>query len=180
MQGRSTAVFAMLLVAVGAFCAADLAQAEDAPPEAFFGKYEGSGITHNMTVRELGLIDRDMDVEIGPKEDGFYVAWTTVLHQRFGGGEPRRNSARVTFTPSGRPGIFLAEGASGRLAEGLSWASIRRNVLSVRILAIQEDGSYVIQTYHRSLTDRGLDLFFLSDDDGQAIRMVNARLDKVE
>jgi hypothetical protein len=179
MQGRLTAVFAILVV-VGAFLATDGAQAEDQSLEAFFGRFEGSGMTRNPNVAHWGFMDRDMDVEIGPEDDGFYVAWTTVFRKAFIDEETRRNSTRVTFTPSGRPGIFLAKEASEQVAEGLSWASIGRNVLSVRILAIQDDGTYVVQTYHRSLTDGGLALFFLSDEDGQTIRMVNARLNKVE
>lgn len=180
MQGRVRSLFAILLVAAGALLAASAARADDAPLEAFFGKYEGSGITRNANVHELGLMDRDMDVEIGPEGDGFFVAWTTVMRRGFRDDEPRRNSARVMFVPSARPGIYLAKGAAERVAEGVGWASIRRDVLSVRILAIQDDGSYVVQTYHRSLADGGLHLFFLSDDDGQTIRMVNGRLNKVE
>ena len=180
MQGRLTAVFAILVVVVGAFLATDGAQAEDAPLEAFFGRFEGSGMTRNPNVIHWGFMDRDMDVEIGPEDDGFYVAWTTVFREAFGGGEARRNSARMAFMPTTRPGIFLAKGAAEGITKGLSWASIWRNVLSVRILAIQEDGSYVVQTYHRTLTDDGLNLLFLSDEDGQTIRMVNARLNKVK
>lgn len=180
MQGRLTAVFAIFVVVVGAFLASGGAQAEDASLEVFFGRFEGSGMTRNPNVAHWGFMDRDMDVEIGPEDDGFYVAWTTVFRKTFSDEKTHRNSTRVTFAPSGRPGIFLAKGASEQVAEGLSWASISRNVLSVRILAVQDDGSYVVQTYHRSLTDDGLALFFLSDEDGQTIRMVNARLNKVE
>ena len=118
--------------------------------------------------------------EIGPEGEGFFVAWTTVFRDIFSDDEPRRNSARVAFVPSGRPGLYLATDAAQGLADGLSWASITGNRLSVRLLAIEDDGSYVVQTYHRSLSDAGLFLFFVSDVDGQTIRMVNAHLKKAE
>lgn len=180
MQARWSRVLAILLVAVGIASSAYIARAEDATPEAFFGKYQGSGITRDPNAMSLGLMDRDMDVEIGPEGAGFFVAWTTVFRDIFSDDEPRRNSARVAFVPSGRPGLYLAKDAGQRIAEGLSWASITGNRLSVRLLAIQDDGSYVVQTYHRSLSDVGLFLFFVSDVDGQTIRMVNAHLKKAE
>lgn len=175
MPGRSTPLLTALLIVFAALF--DAAQADDAPLQAFFGKYKGSGVTLHPTAPR-GLTDRDLDVEIGPAENGFFVAWTTIFRWAFFDEELRRKSARVVFVPSGRPGIFLAQGATERIADGLSWASVTGNVLSVRTLAIQDNGTYVVQNYHRSLTEDGLSLQFLSDGDGQNIRMVHARLKK--
>jgi hypothetical protein len=180
MQARWSRLIAVLLFAVGIASGADMARAEDAPPDAFYGKFEGSGAARDPNSIALGLMDRDMDVEIGPEGEGFFVAWTTVFRDIFSDDEPRRNSARVAFVPSGRPGLYLATDAAAGIAAGLSWASITGNRLSVRLLAIEDDGSYVVQTYHRSLSEAGLFLFFISDVDGQTIRMVNAHLKKAE
>ena len=180
MDVRITRLLTATALAIGLALTAGVTLAQETSPRDFFGKFEGSGITRHPNIYDVGLNNRDLDVEIGPAADGFFVAWTTVIRRAFRDTELRRKSARVNFVPSGRPGIYLAEGARDRIAEGLSWASVKGNVLSVRILAIEDDGSYVIQNYHRSLTEGGLFLQFLSDEDGQAIRTVHARLKKTQ
>jgi len=180
MKGILTPLVATLLLTVGSIFAVDAARADDAPLEAFFGKYEGSGITRVPRAYYMGLMDRDMDVEIGPEGNGFFVAWTTVFRRHYRDEELRRKSARVAFVPSKRPSVFLAKGAAERIDEGLSWASIKDNVLRVQLLAIKDDGTYVVQNYYRSLTKEGLFLRFLSDEDGQTIRTVHGNLSKIK
>ena len=90
----------------------------------------------------------------------------------------KRNSARISFVPSDRPGIYVEQGAEQRMGQGMSWASIQGSTLTVREAAIRDDGTYVVQSYHRTLTDRGMFLHFTSDEDGQTIRMVTATLTK--
>ena len=84
----------------------------------------------------------------------------------------------VSFVPGGRPGIYMELGAAQRLEQGMSWATIQGDTLSIREMAVLDDGSYSVQTYHRSLTKEGMFLHFISDRDGQSIRTVTARLIK--
>jgi hypothetical protein len=156
-----------------------LAQAEDLSPEAFYGHYKGSGSSRDPNISYYELTLRDLDVQIGPEENGFFVAWTTVIRD-YWEKESRRRSDRVSFVPSGRDGIYMERSAADRVTEGLTWAAIKGDTLTIRVVAIMDDGSYAVQTYHRMLTKEGMLLHFLSDRDGQTIRMVTARLTKEE
>lgn len=153
--------------------------AADRGPEAFFGRYQGSGITQSPNVAFYGFTDRDLDVQIGPDEKGFFVEWTTVIRD-WRDTETRRNTSRISFEPSGRPGIYIERAAAMRVADGLSWATIRGETLSVRVLAILDDGAYEVHSYDRSLSENGLFLYFRSDRDGQVIRVVTASLKKAK
>lgn len=90
----------------------------------------------------------------------------------------RRHEARVVFDPSDRPEIYLARGATA--SGGMAWASINDRTLTVRSLWILDNGSYALQTYHRTASDDTMFLHFISDRDGQTIRMVTANLKKEE
>ena len=50
--------------------------------------------------------------------------------------------------------------------------------MTVSVLTILGGGGYAVQTYHRTLTERGMALYFFSDHDGQTNRVVTAFLDK--
>ncbi len=152
--------------------------AQAAGPDAFYGHYKGTGTSRDPNVTFFELTERDLDVVIGADGAGFFVEWTTVIRD-YRDEEVRRRSARVAFDPSDRPGIYLARGRNA--SSGLSWASINGNTLSVRVVAIRDDGSYSVQTYHRTLgSDGNMFLQFVSDSDGQTIRMVSAVLKKGE
>ena len=169
-----TAFWMVLVAALGLASTARADQA--ANPEAFFGRYQGTGITHDPNAILFGFDNRDLDVEIGPAEGGFFVAWTTVMQTR-GDKGAKRKSTRITFEPSGRPGIYR-ERAATPTADGFSWASIADRTLTVRLVTILDDGSYEVQSYERSLNEDGLFLFFRSDRDGAVIKVVTARLRK--
>ena len=167
---------AVLVTAIGF---ADHAQAADQPsgPEAFYGRYHGTGLARDPNIMAFGFDKRDFDVEIGAAEGGFFVAWTTVM-QTPTGKETKRKSTRIDFVPSGRPGIYIDHAAATGIADGLSWASISGRALTVRVLTILEDGAYQVQSYQRTLSKDGLYLVFRSDGDGAIIRIVTADLQK--
>ncbi len=169
----------ILVGALGMFAGplATSSWAADLAPEAFYGRYSGAGISQNPLVGDFGYANRDMDVEIGAHGDGFFVEWTTVIYD-FTADEPRRRAARLDFVPSARAGVFVVAASPAGPAEQLAWASINEDTLTVSILAILEGSSYSVQTYHRSLTEGGLSLYFVGDRDGQTTRVVTAFLHK--
>jgi hypothetical protein len=176
MTGIARIFFAFLLFS-GTALTAHVGYAEDLSPQAFFGNYKGSGSSHGPALSHFGFGDRDLDVVIGPEGDGFFVAWTTVIREAWEDAV-RRNSARISFVPSDRPGIYIEQEAARRIGHGLSWAVIQGSTLTVRALAVRDDGTYAVQTYHRTLTEKGMFLHFISDQDGQSIRTVTANLAK--
>lgn len=177
--GRMLRYALCVMIAFAALGWGTLAMAAGAGPEAFYGRYQGSGVTQSPNLAFLGLDTRDLDVQIGPDGNGFFVEWTTVIRD-VADRETRRNAARISFEPSGRPGIYLERAAASRVADGLSWATVQDGSLIIRVLAILDNGAYDIQTYERSLTEKGMFLYFRSDRDGQTVRFVTASLKKVE
>ena len=165
----------VLLVGLGL---AGVARADQAStPDAFYGHYQGAGYTHDPNAALFGFGARDLDVEIGPAEGGFFVSWTTIM-QVPGDRGSKSKSSKVTFTPSGRPGLYIGKSDGMQAGDGMSWASIGDRVLTVRLMQILDDGTYEIQTYQRSLTDDGLFVFFRSDLDGAVMKVVTAQLRK--
>lgn len=159
-----------------------LATAQGLPIDAFYGQFQGSGIAENDDSLYFGVTVRDVDVHIGPHDQGFYVEWTSVIR---GGGDPdnpqiRRRTSRVDFLPGDRPGVFPARNSGSILAgEPAIWARIVDQTLTVHVIAMAGDGGYQVQTYDRTLTGNGMELRFKSIRDGEPVRSVNARLVKV-
>ena len=166
-----------LVALVVALAPTTVVRAADAVgPEAFYGHYVGKGTAHDPHLTALGFDYRDLDVEIGAAEGGFFVSWTTVIQSL--AGKNRRKITRVTFQPSDRPGIYIGRVAGGNAADGMSWATISGRSLTVRELTIGDDGGYQIHSYQRTLTKEGLALLFRSDRDGIGGNMAGARLEK--
>jgi hypothetical protein len=161
----------MLVTALGL---SSIARAADAiGPEAFYGRYQGTAIAHDPRTMAFGFDKRDFDVEIGAANGGFFVAWTTVMHTTLGK-EIKHNSARIVFEPSGRPGIYIQQASAAERVSGLSWASISGRALTVRVVAILDDGTYEVQTYERTLAKDCLQLLFTSDRNGTVTKLASA------
>lgn len=157
------------------------AQAETLPIDAFYGHYQGSGIAENEDSLYFGVTVRDLDVRIGPEAEGFFVEWTSVIR---GGGDPndpdvRKRSARVVFSPSSRANVFTSKTATDPMGNGLVWARILDQTLTVNVMRVTDNGSYVVQTYNRTLSGTGMTLNFVNTADGEPLRQVEARLVKV-
>jgi len=168
------------LFVVLAFCVAAPAWAiEDVPIDAFFGRYQGSGIANSRDSLYFGITMRDLDVTIGETSDGFSVEWTTVLRQ---GGTPnnpeiRRRSSSISFRPTDSPRRFDAVERTDPYTEtGLSWARLAGQTLTVNVLTINEGGKYNLQSYVRTLGGNGMELEFLRIKDGEPTRTVTGRL----
>ena len=156
--------------------------AEDAPLSAFFGNWQGSGISTTSESLYFAETVRDFDVTIKGAGRGFTVAWTTVLRQ---GGDPnnpdvRRNAAEKTFVPSANGRFYVASSLPDPMSgQDYAWARIKERTLTVNIMTIQEDGNYTIQVYDRTLKAPGMDLTFTKIRGGEPTRSVEGRLVKI-
>jgi len=171
-------VIGLVLVALTAWSGA---HAQSLPIDAFYGHFQGSGIAENDDSLYFGVTVRDLDVRIGPEENGFYVEWTSVIR---GGGNPnnpdiRRRSQRVAFVPSQRSTVFISKTFTDPMDGALIWARLRDQTLTVNVMRIADSGSYTVQTYDRTLSGTGMTLNFVNTTDGEPRRQVEARLVKV-
>ena len=170
---------AMLFATSWIIAPAAIAQA--LPVNAFYGHYQGSGVAENSDSLYFGVTVRDLDVKIGAEGTGFYVEWTSVIR---GGGDPnnpdiRRRTQRMDFTPGPDANVFKAIGRQDPRTDGLAWAQVHDQTLSVHVMQITAAGGYVIQTYNRTLEGTGMRLKFINIANGEPQREVDARLVKV-
>ncbi len=158
------------------------ARAEGLPIEAFFGKWQGSGISQSEVSANFRLTARDLDVTLAPQPPGFNVAWTTVQRQKGSPDDPKvvRKTTRFEFLPGPRPGLWRELSNEDPMA-GLSyaWARIKDNTLTIHSLLVLADGGSELQIYQRSLSGSGMTLNFRRLVDGILVRSVKGRLVKV-
>ena len=146
--------------------------------QALYGKYSGTGVETTPDAQFFGFTDRDLDVEIGPDGDGFFVSWTTVIRD-IRDPEPRRRESRLKFIPAGRAGYYREEGGTEPIDGGvLRWAHVAGDTLTVQVLALTDDGSYGLQTYRRTVRGDSMQLEFRSVADGEAQRIVTGSLSR--
>ena len=91
------------------------AQAAEQPPgpEAFYGRYQGTGLAQDPSAMAFGFDKRDFDVEIGASSGGFFVAWTTVMQSPAGKAIKGKTSRISSTNPNGglttsRPAAVIA------------------------------------------------------------------------
>jgi len=173
---RMTVIRGVLLLGAGA------ASAQDLPPAAFFGTFQGSGYAENRDSLYFGTTVRDLDVVIAPMGGGFSVTWTTVIR---GGGDPskpnsRRKTQTVDFAPGGEAGVFRGTPSGDPLSGNpYIWARIEGRTLTVYIFNIVTGGAYEMQSYARTLSGQGMDLVFSRIRDGEPVRSARAKLTKL-
>ena len=153
---------------------------DDLTIEAFAGQFVGTGIAENDQSGDVALTLRDLDVRISPEDDGFALSWTTVLRAA-DSSSVKRKAGAIYFVATDQAGVFRAAIDMDPLA-GLPfvWARIRGRTLTVHSLLVDNEGSYEIQTYDRTLTGDGMDLKFTRVRDGQPMRSVTGKLAKVD
>ena len=165
-----------------AFAVAGPANAQtDQPISAFVGTWQGSGVAENDDSLYFAMTQRDLDVIITGDDSRFSVEWTTIIRS---GGNPadpdiRRRTATLSFTPSGRPGVWRADTSADPLTGGvMSWAQVTGNTLGIFQLTMTDDG-FALLVYNRTLSDLGMELEFHRLRDGTEVRTVRGRLIKV-
>ena len=67
------------------------ANAKNLKIDAFFGEFQGSGVSENRDSIYFGVTVRDFGVVIRPVDQGFEVEWTTVIRR---GGNPNKPKIR--------------------------------------------------------------------------------------
>ncbi len=177
---RPLAWIAVLIMT--AFALVGPAQAQsDQPIAAFTGTWQGTGVAEDDDSLYFAMTQRDLDVIIRGDDSRFSVEWTTVIRS---GGDPsnpdvRRRTATLSFTPSGRPGVWRADTSGDPLTGGvMSWAQVTGNTLGVFQLTMTDDG-FALLVYNRTLSDLGMELEFHRLRDGTEVRTVRGRLIKV-
>jgi len=154
--------------------AAPAVKAEPAPITAFVGTFAGTGVAETFDNIYAPESVRDLDVTIARAEGGFSVTWTTVV--RSAGGKVKRKTETLDFTSTGVGSRYRNARLSDPFGEGLAWAGIEDQTLSVFVLNIDSDGGYQLQRYSRTLTALGMDLVFTRKVDGEDLRVVKAKL----
>lgn len=149
-------------------------RAEPAPITAFVGSFAGTGVAETYDDIYAPESVRDLDVTIAASGSGFAVTWTTVV--RSVGGKAKRKTQTLTFAPTGTGSQYHSAELRAPFGEGLAWAGIQDQTLSVFVLKIEADGGYQLQRYARTLTGLGMDLVFTRKVDGEDLRVVKAKL----
>lgn len=149
-------------------------RAEPASIAAFVGTFTGTGVAESYDDIYAPETVRDLDVVIAAAGSGFSVAWTTVV--RSVGGKAKRKTQTLSFAATGTGSQYRNDALVEPFGEGLAWAGIEDQTLSVFILNIGTDGGYQLQRYARTLTGLGMDLTFTRKVDGEDLRVVKAKL----
>lgn len=171
-----------LLTLVLTVLTAGAGHAENLPPRAFFGTFQGSGYAENRDSIYFGTTVRDLDVVIAASGNGFSVTWTTVIRS---GGDPnnpdvKRKAQTVTFSPSGQPGVYRGTPSGDPLAGNpYVWARLEKSTMTVYIMTISPNGAYEMQSYARTVSGTGMDLVFTRIRDGEPVREAKAKLIKL-
>ena len=159
--------------------AGGMAAAQDLSIRAFKGTWGGSAVANNRDSLYFGVTIRDLDVTITPNAEGFRIGWTTVIRR---GGTPtkpklRKKSVEMRFVNTGRKGVWKLANSGDMLAGNpYGWARINGRTLTLYVMAINENGSYAISRYARTLSGTGMDLEFTAIRDGEPARVVRGKL----
>ena len=170
------------LVAVAMFGVAPAVVAEDLPIAAFAGHFSGTGIAKDEISEAVDDTLRNIDVIITPDGDGFALSWATILRQDGDSGETtiKQNHHALFFEATDRANVFQGAVEVDPLAGWpFVWARIEDRTLTIHSLLVHDNGSYEIQTYHRTLSDAGMTLYFTRVRDGKLVSSVRGSMVKV-
>lgn len=150
--------------------------------EAFYGHFQGSGISENADSLYFAVSVRDLDVRIAPAGNGgFTLDWATVTRE---GGDPNAPTAKrkqnsMAFNPTDQPGVYRAAGGDAFGGDPIWWSRVDGLSLYTYMMVIEESGSWQVQKYVRTVSGTGMELVFQRIRDGEDTREVRARLVKI-
>ncbi len=163
------------------FLASGATHAQDLKPAHFYGTFKGSGFAEDNDSIYFGTTVRDLDVIIAPSSGGFNLTWTTIIRS---GGDPskpnvRRKSQTVTFSPTDKHNVFRGTPSGDPLnGKHYVWGKIKGKTMTVFIMTIDDNGTYNMQSYARTLSGYGMELVFSRIRDGEPVRTARAKLTK--
>lgn len=180
---RRYSLFFLVPVLISTLFALD-ARSDTHTVEPFIGRYIG----HSISNLEDNVSARDFDVTIMEgRKGGFKVSWTTFIHK--GNGAVKKKASTIAFKRTGRPGVFASAQKKDMFGnhtpydpmdgDPYVWARISGKKLSVFGLLVTDSGGYEMQVYHRTLTDRGMELEFTRMGEEGLIRRVSGNLQRV-
>jgi hypothetical protein len=165
-----SALSGVLLLALGM----SPSRAEPTAIAAFVGTFTGIGVAESYDDIYAPETVRDLDVVIAARGPDFSVTWTTVV--RSVGGKAKRKTRTLSFASTGVGSQYRNDVLDDPFGDGLAWAGIEEQTLSVFVLNIDAKGGYQLQRYARTLTGLGMDLAFTRKVDGEDLRVVKAKL----
>lgn len=183
----------LILATFVIFSALSTPAAATEPINRFFGSYVGSGTAER--INENAKEQRDLDVQIGPyKDNGFLLKWITVVRtpdgERAATGVKRREVSENFVPYEGKKNVFIDAPSGGLFSkaelpnplkgEPLRWAALNGDTLTVYSMAIAEDGRSELQVYHRTLTQKGLQVSFLRMRDEKVLVRLTGELVKAQ
>jgi hypothetical protein len=177
------AIICAFVLSAGVFGALpSLAETSSIAP--FFGQYRGQTIKQG----DGEIAKRDLDVSIEPDGDYFKIIWSTVT--RYPDGEVKRKSYAISFAPTKRADIYHSAMRTDMFGNRVPldplsgdpfvWCRVAGRTLTVYALLIDDTGSYDLQVYDRTLTDKGLDLRFTRIREGDQPKVLSAFLQRVD
>ncbi len=163
----------------------------------FFGTYAGTSLMPSAE-----MLPRDLRVSIKPAAaDGFTIEWQSTLFKYREA--QRRKSQFVEFRPTTNdPSLYQAvprEGtgdgpgeatgdATGEMGPSatpldggpLAWAYVQGKTMSIHVLTIVENGGYVLQSYDRTLTRDGMNLYFARVRNGTVEQRLRGEFTRID
>ena len=157
-----------------------IANAKDLSIAAFKGDWRGNAISESNVSVNFAITSRDIDVSIKPDESGnFTITWRTLLRQKGAPESPKESlkETTLTFVKTDSPNVWKdSNGGDAYAGESISWARLKKQTLTVYVMAISDAGDYDMQVYKRTLTGVNMELDFTAIRDGAIRRTAKGRL----
>ena len=168
------------LVAVLMIALPGMAVAKDLALTTFAGDWRGNAISENNTSVNFSITSRDIDVDIRPGPDGnLSITWRTLLRQKGNPASPTEVLKETTlgFVKTDTLNVWKANtGGDVYAGAPVSWAQIRKQTLTIYVMAISDAGDYDMQVYKRTLTGLNMELDFTAIRDGKVRRTAKGQL----
>ena len=183
------AISALIIIAATAAMAQPVPTSEDLPIHAFYGEFEGRTLFPMGEPR-----NRELSVLIRPEgRFGFAVEWQTTIHKT--NNRSVRRDQTLVFEPTPRANVYIASAppggnpssadTGGSRAYGpvdgipYAWARVLGSTLTVNVFTIDDEGDYVVQSYNRTLTAKGMRLEFTRVRDGKIEQQIKGDLTRL-
>ncbi|MDF2366080.1 hypothetical protein [Sneathiella sp.] len=157
-----------------------IASAKDLSISAFRGDWRGNAISESNISVNFPITSRDIDVSIKPDESGdFTITWRTLLRQKGTPESPKESlkETTLTFVKTDSPNMWKdSKGGDVYARESISWARLKKQTLTVYVMAISDAGDYDMQIYKRTLNGVNMELDFTAIRDGAIRRTAKGRL----